>query len=184
MHARRYFVKALDVKDVRAAEPIDIIRRMYIVEAESKEAGETHDARYERRQRDLVPLLDELEQWKDAHEGAFPPNEPSGRAWTYLHNHWEILCVVANDGALELDNGEVERVLRGPAMGRRNWLFAGSDEGGERAATILTVLETAKRAGVDLREYLHDVLVKIASGWQRSRLDELLPHAWATARPS
>jgi transposase len=184
MHARRYFVKALDAKDVRAAEPIDIIRRMYRVEAESKEAGETHDQRYERRQRDLVPLLDELERWKDAHEGAFPPNEPIGRAWTYLRNHWEILCVVANDGALELDNGEVERVIRGPAIGRRNWLFAGSDEGGERAATILTVLETAKRAGVDLREYLHDVLVKIASGWQRSRLDELLPHAWAAVRPS
>jgi len=184
MHARRYFVKALDTKDVRAAEPIDIIRRMYLVEADSKEAGETHERRYERRQRDLVPLLDELEQWKEAHAGAFSPADPIGRAWTYLDNHWEILCVVANDGALELDNGEVERVIRGPAMGRRNWLFAGSDEGGERAATILTVLETAKRAGVDLREYVHDVLVKIAGGWQRPRLDELLPHAWAAARPS
>lgn len=184
MHARRYFVKALDAKDVRAAEPLDIIRRMYLVEAASKAAEETHEQRYERRQRDLVPLLDELEQWKNAHEGAFPPNEPMGRAWTYLNNHWEILCVVANDGALELDNGEVERVIRGPAMGRRNWLFAGSDEGGERAAIILTVLETAKRAGVDVREYLHDVLVKIAGGWPRARLDELLPHAWAAARAS
>jgi transposase len=184
MHARRYFVKALDIKDVRAAEPLDIIRRMYLVEAASQAAGDNHEQRYERRQRDLVPLLDAFGQWKDAHEGVFPPNEPIGRAWTYLHNHWEILCVVANDGALELDNGEVERVIRGPAMGRRNWLFAGSDEGGERAATILTVLETAKRADVDLREYLHDVLVKIAGGWKRSRLDELLPHAWAAARPS
>lgn len=184
MHARRYFVKALETKDVRAAEPLDIIRRMYLVEAASTEANETHDQRYERRQRDLVPLLDELEQWKDQHEGVVPPDEPLGRAWTYLENHWQILCVIANDGALELDNGEVERVIRGPAMGRRNWLFAGSDEGGERAAIILTVLETAKRAGVDLRAYLHDVLVKIAGGWPRAKLDELLPHSWAAGRAS
>lgn len=67
-------------------------------------------------------------------------------------------------------------------MGRRNWLFAGSDEGAKRAATILTVLETAKRAGVDLREYLRDVLEKIAGGWKQSRLDELLPHEWAALR--
>lgn len=182
MHARRYFVKALESKDVRAAEPLDIIQRMYLVEKQSKAAGETHDERYERRQRQLVPLLDELEQWKIARAGAFAPSELIGRAVTYLDNHWEILCVVANDGSLEFDNGEVERVLRGPAMGRRNWLFAGSDEGGERAAIILTVLETAKRAGVDLRPYLHDVLVKIAGGWPHARLDELLPREWAAAR--
>ena len=67
-------------------------------------------------------------------------------------------------------------------MGRRNWLFAGSDEGAERAAIILTVLETAARQGVDLQQYLHDVLVKISHGWLQSRLDELLPENWAAAR--
>lgn len=182
MHARRYFVKALEAKDVRAAEPLQIIGKIYDVGRASKEAGDTHQQRYERRQRDMVPLLDELERWKDAHAGAVPPNEPLGRAWTYLHNHWKLLRVVVQDGALELDNGEVERVIRGPAMGRRNWLFAGSDEGAERAATILTVLETAKRADVDIREYLRDVLEKVASGWKQSRLDELLPHVWAARR--
>jgi transposase len=182
MHARRYFVKALEAKDVRAAEPLQIIGKIYDVERASKEAGDTHQQRYERRQRDMVPLLDDLEHWKNANAGAVPPNEPLGRAWTYLHNHWDILGVVVQDGALELDNGEVERVIRGPAMGRRNWLFAGSDEGAERAATILTVLETAKRAEVDIREYLRDVLEKVAGGWKQSRLDELLPHVWAARR--
>src|SRR5690606_17616867 len=133
MHARRYLVKALDANDLRAAEPLDIIKRMYEVEAASKEAGESHDERYERRQRDLVPLLDELETWMTKNAGVAPPKEPLGRALTYLANHWELLRVVEKDGALELDNGEVERVIRGPAMGRRNWLFAGSDEGGHRA---------------------------------------------------
>ena len=184
MHARRYFVKALEAKDVRAAEPLQLIGKIYDVERASKEAGDTHQQRYDRRQRDMMPLLDELERWKDANAGVVPPNEPLGRAWTYLRNHWDILAVVVQDGALELDNGEVERVIRGPAMGRRNWLFAGSDEGAERAATILTVLETAKRAGIDIREYLRDVLWKIAGGWKQSRLDELLPHVWAARRKS
>ena len=182
MHARRYFVKALEAKDVRAAEPLQLIGKIYEVERASKEAGDSHQQRYERRQRDMVPLLDELERWKDENAGVVPPNEPLGRAWTYLRNHWDILAVVVQDGALELDNGEVERVIRGPALGRRNWLFAGSDEGAERAATILTVLETAKRAGVDIREYLRDVLWKVAGGWKQARLDELLPHVWAAAR--
>lgn len=184
MHARRYLVKALESKDIRAAEPIDIIKRMYEVESASKKAGETHEERYERRQRELVPLLDELEAWMAKNAGVAPPKEPLGRALTYLENHWELLRVVEKDGALELDNGEVERVIRGPAMGRRNWLFAGSDAGGERAAIILTVLETAKRARVDLREYLRDVLIKIAAGWKQGRLDELLPHNWAARQPA
>ncbi|MCH9688641.1 MAG: transposase [Deltaproteobacteria bacterium] len=156
---------------------------MYEVEAASKQAEETHDQRYDRRHKELVPLLDELERWKDDTRGVAPPKEPLGRAWTYLNNHWKILRVIEKDGALELDNGEVERVIRGPAMGRRNWLFAGSDEGAKRAAVVLTVLETAKRAGVDLRAYLVDVLTKIAGGWKQSRIDELLPHRWRSSAP-
>ena len=183
MHARRYFVEALEAKDLRAAEPVELIRRMYAVERASKEANESHPQRHERRQRDLVPLLDELEKWLRKNKGIDPPNEPLGRAMTYLDNHWKILRVVEKDGALELDNGEPERRIRGPAMGRRNWLFAGSDAGAENAATILTVLETAKSFGVDPREYLKDVLTKIAGGWKQSRLGELMPDAWAKTRP-
>jgi hypothetical protein len=152
---------------------------MYRVERESKEAGDDHDARFERRLRDLVPLLDQLEAWLDEHRGAAPPKSNLGKAVGYLDNHWDILRVADKDGALELDTGDVERVIRGPAIGRRNWLFAGSDAGGERAAIILTVLETAERAGLDVRAYLHDLLIKLSSGWLSSRLDELLPENWA-----
>ena len=155
---------------------------MYEVERASKEADETYDQRHERRQRELVPLLDELEAWLVENRGIDPPGEPLGRAITYLDNHWKILRVVEKDGALELDNGEPERRIRGPAMGRRNWLFAGSDGGAETAATILSVLETAKSFGLDPREYLHDILVKIAGGWAQSRLAELMPAEWAAAR--
>ncbi len=178
MHARRYFVKAFDAKDMRAAVPLDIIKKMYEVERASKDAGDDHDARYHRRQRDLVPLLDQFERWLDEHRDATPPKSNLGKAIGYADNHWDILRVVEKDGALDLDNGDVERVIRGPAIGRRNWLFAGSDAGGERAAIILTVIETAARAGIDLRAYVHDVLVKLSAGWPMSRLDELLPENW------
>lgn len=178
MHCRRYFYKAFEAKDLRAAVPLEMIGRLYEVERESKEAGDDHEQRRARRLEKSVPILDELEAWIREHHGLEPTSTLLGKALTYAHNHWKILRVVVQDGALELDNGEVERVIRGPAMGRRNWLFAGSDEGAERAAVILTVLETAKRAGVDRRAYLHDLLVKLSDGWLMSRLDELLPENW------
>jgi hypothetical protein len=127
-------------------------------------------------------LFDELYEWIEPHAGAVRPSSPLGEAITYATNHWTALCRPLEDGHLELDNGDVERTMRGPAMGRRNWLFAGSDEGAERAAIICTVLESAARHGLDLRLYLRlylsDVLMKIAADWPQSRLDELLPHRW------
>ena len=178
MHCRRYFYKAFEAKDLRAAAPLEMIRKLYEVERDSKDAGDSHEERRERRLEHSVPILDELEEWIQQRHGMEPSSTLLGKALTYAHNHWKILRVVVQDGALELDNGEVERVIRGPAMGRRNWLFAGSDEGAERAAIILTVLETAKRAGIDRRAYLHDLLVKLSGGWLMSRLDDLLPENW------
>lgn len=178
MHTRRYFVKAFEAKDRRAAVPLEIIKQMYAIERAAREDGDDHDARYERRQRDLVPLLDQLEAWIAEHRDTLPPKSNLGKALAYADNHWDILRVVEKDGALELDNGDVERIIRGPAIGRKNWLFAGADTGGERAAVILTVLETAARAGLDVRAYVRDVLVKLSGGWPMSRLDELLPENW------
>ena len=179
MHARRPFVKALDAKDSRAAEPLELIKCMYEVEAASREAEEDADARLARRERDLTPLLDQLENWLKKHEPIIPPRSSLGKAIGYARQHWDILHVVEKDGMLELENGDVERVIRGPAVGRRNWLFAGADTGGYRAAIILTVLETATRAGLDVRDYLRDVLIKLSSGWKQAQLDELLPEHWA-----
>ena len=182
MHLRRYFLKAYEAKDLRAALPLDKLRQLYQIERESKEAGEAPQQRYQRRLRYSVPIFEQMETWIQQQRATEPPTSYLGKALTYAHNHWDLLRVIFTDGALELDNGDVERAMRGPAMGRRNWLFAGSDEGAERAAIILTVLETAARQGVDLQPYLHDVLVKIAQGWPQSRLHELLPENWAAAR--
>ncbi len=180
MHARRYFVRAFEGGDLRAAAPLELIRKMYRVEAASKEAGEWPHERLLRRQRETRPLFDAWQTWLDEHAGRIPPKSPLGKAITYTKNHWDALMRPLQDGNLELDNGDVERALRGLAMGRRNWLFAGSDDGAERTAILCTVIESAARHGLDLRLYLQDVLLKLASGWPPERLDELLPHRWGT----
>ena len=83
------------------------------------------------------------------------------------------------NGRLEIDNLIAERALRGVAIGRRNWLFAGSKAGGERAAAIYTIIETCKLNGVEPFAYISCVMQKIAEGWPNSRIDELLPWAWS-----
>ena len=81
-------------------------------------------------------------------------------------------------GRLEIDNNIAERALRGVAVGRRNWLFAGSRAGGERAAAIYTVIQTHKANGVDPQTYIADVIGKVAADWPASRWDELMPWNW------
>ena len=178
MHCRRYFVKAFESKDTRAARPLELIKEMYQVEADSRRDGDTLSQRFWRRLRDTRPHLVALKEWIAEHKDKEPPSTLLGKALTYADNHWDMLHRFLEDGALELDNGGVERAMRGPAIGRKNWLFAGSDEGGERAATIATVLETAALHGLNEWEYLRDILIKLSDGWPMKRIDELLPHRW------
>ena len=154
------------------------IKKLYKIEEASRDAEDSQEERLARRLEESTPVLNDIEDWIAEHKRTEPPKSLLGKALTYADNHWKLLRAIEIDGALEIDNGDVERILRGPAMGRRNWLFAGSDEGGERTAIILTVLETAARHGVDLRSYLHDILVRISGGIKLANLDELLPENW------
>jgi transposase len=115
MHGRRPFVRAFEGKDMRAAKPLELIRQMYAVEAASREENESHEARLVRRQRDTTPILDELRTWLDEHMGSEPPSSPLGKAIAYVDNKWAVLRCFLYDGALEIDNGDVERALRGTA---------------------------------------------------------------------
>lgn len=181
MHVRRYFLKAFKAKAIDAAIPIDIIQRLYRIERASKEAGEDEGARLKRRREHSAPLMDELDAWLAGHDGRHEPKSPLGKAITYLRGQRGALGAFLLDGRLELDNGAVERALRGIAVGRHNWLFAGSDTGAERAAILYTVITSAKLHGLDPHAYLRDVLAKLGAGWPNRRLDELMPDRWGHA---
>lgn len=182
MHARRYFVKAYDAGELAAARPIKIIHDLYAIERTSKNLAEDAASRWERRKKHSEPLLTDLSTWMEEHVGRFPPKSLMGKALTYLKGHWDALRAFILDGRLEIDNGAAERALRGIAVGRRNWLFAGSDAGAERAVIIYSVIESAKLHGIEPYEYLRDVLDKLGSGWPMRRLDELMPDRWAADR--
>jgi hypothetical protein len=108
-----------------------------------------------------------------------PPKTPLGRAITYGINQWQSLQVYLTDGRIPIDNNGVERQIRRVAIGRRNWLFAGSDDGARRAAIMYSILGTCSLVGADPQAYMRDVLERISHRWPSSRIAELLPGAWA-----
>jgi transposase len=180
-HARRYFVEALE-SDRRAAVAIDLIAQLYLVEREASDRGLDPDQRRALRREKSTPILAALGTWVEKTAPAATPKSPLGKGLTYLVNQWRALQRFLTDGRLELDNNACERALRTIAIGRKNWLFAGSDEGAERAAIIYTVFGTCRLHDIDPWAYLQDVLTKLADGWLHSRLAELLPPNWAAAR--
>jgi hypothetical protein len=181
-HARRGFVETLEAGDLRAAIPVDLIGKLYAIERAATEAGEDHQSRLARRLAAAPPILAALGKWVADTYNAEPPKSALAKACQYAINRWQSLRRFFEDGRLPLDNTASERALRQVAVGRANYLFAGSDQGGERAAIAYTVISTAMLAGVDPLVYLTDVFKKIAEGWPNRRLDELLPPNWAAAR--
>ena len=100
------------------------------------------------------------------------------KALTYGRKRWDALTLFLDEGIAELDNNIAERAMRPVAVGRKNWLFAGSKAGGERAAAIYSVIETCKLNAVEPQAYVADVMEKIAGDWPASRWDELMPWNW------
>lgn len=180
MHGRRYFVKALDAGDARATNPIAAFRALYDVEDAVR--GASNEERHAERQRRSKPVYDELLRWVDAHRPLEPPNSLLGAALRYIDNHRVALTRFLDDGALPIDNGIVERLHRRPAIGRRNYLFAGSHAGAERAAIAYSVCATCSLLGINPVEYLADVLPRLARGVSEQELVALTPAAWKAAR--
>lgn len=180
MHARRYFKKALDAGDERAARPIAAFKRLYFIEDEIRDlpiAEKT--AQREARSR---PVYDALVEWCEAHKPYEPPASPMGKAIRYLLNHKEALMRFMSDGVIPIDNGPVERLHVRTALTRKNFLFVGSDEGGHRAAIIYTILSCCALAGVIAVEYMADVLPRLGGKLTRDRLLELMPANWKARR--
>lgn len=180
MHARRYFAKTLDRGDKRAALPLAAFKRLYEIEGELRDLGA--EAKLAERQARSRPVYDELASWCETFQPHEPPSAPMGRAIGYLLNHQTALRRFLEDGVVPIDNGIVERLHVRAALTRKNYLFAGSDKGAERAAIAYTITGSCRLAGVNPVEYLGDVLPRLARRVRLRDIPELLPAAWRRAR--
>jgi hypothetical protein len=139
------------------------------------------DIRVELRQERSAPILVQFRQWllgfQPNNGGRVLPKSPMGEAITYALNQWAALCVYLPRGELNIDNNKSENALRRIAIGRKNWLFCGSDNGGRTAAILFSLIASCQRHDVEPFAYLKDVLTRIASH-PHHRLTELLPGNW------
>jgi transposase len=180
-HARRYFFDVFDAtKSPVAQEALRRIGALYAIEAEIN--GNPAAVRLAERQARAVPLLIELKGWLEEERRRLSLKSTLGKAIQYSLGRWEALARYASDGRLAIDNNVAERGLRTIAVTRKNFLFLGSDEGGLRAAHIYTVVESARLNGLNPQAYLADVIDRMAKGWPRSRLAELLPWNWSATK--
>ena len=172
-HVRRKFYDVhAATGSATAREALDHIAGLYAVEQDVR--GRPPDERQRERQARAGPLLDQLRCWLDLTLPKLSRRSDLAVGIRYALARWPALVRYVDDGRLEIDNNAAERSLRGVAIGRKNWLFAGSDQGGHRAATIYSLVETAKLNGVDPEAWLTDTIARIADHPAR-RIDELLP---------
>jgi transposase len=190
-HARRKFFELADIASQarrgRAAPPIsplalEAVRRIdEVFDIERETNGSGADARLAARREAAVLLVEDLERWMRAERTRLSRHAPVAKAMDYMLRRWDGFTAFLGDGRVCLTNNAAERALRGVALGRKAWLFAGSDRGGERAAFMYSLIATAKLNDVDPQAWLADTLARIADT-PRSRLDELLPWEWARLR--
>jgi hypothetical protein len=185
-HARRKFYDARSSDPATSAQALAYIRLLYDVEAQAKQTAEKEQVdltseRYRLRQELAVPRLAQFREWLESQQaergGPVLPKSPMGQAIQYALNQWDALCVYTTDGRLAIDNNASENALRRVAIGRKNWLFAGSDNGGRTAATLFSLIATCQRHKVEPMAYLRDVLTRIADT-PVSQLPDLLPNRW------
>jgi hypothetical protein len=136
--------------------------------------GEPPELRKATRQKSSKPRIEALRLWMDTNLNRLPYKSGTAEEIRYALSRWPSLCRFLDDGSIEIDNNAAERAIRPIALGRKNWLFVGSDKGGERAAAIRSLIETAMLNGLDPEAYLRDVLTRIADH-PITRIDELLP---------
>ncbi len=179
-HARRKLVELQDT-DCRVAYPLKLIARIYRIErlAQARECTPTDRAAL--RQERTQPILEQLKRWALITHASEPPSSVLAKAAGYMLNQWQALTRFVTDGRLSPDNNLTESQLRSVALGRKNYLFAGSHQAARRAAVLYTITRTCDLHRVPPLAYLTDILPKLASAWPHSRLDELLPGGWKHA---
>lgn len=192
-HARRKFYEARTSDAAASTAALAYIRLLYDVEDQARESAQEQKIdlaaeRYRLRQELAVPHLQQFRIWLESQQaqagGSVLPKSPMGQATAYAFNQWDALCVYTTDGDLAIDNNAAENALRRVAVGRKNWLFAGSDNGGNTAAILFSLIATCQRHKLDPFRYLRAVLTRIAAT-PVSQLPQLLPDRWkATNQPT
>lgn len=175
-HCRRKFfdiAAELTTTDSLAHEALNIIAKIYTVEAKCRNLH--HNMRYYFRKKYLRKIYRKLHRWLIHKQKIALPNTSIAKAINYALNHWRALQNVFADGRLEIDNNTAERAMRIVAIGRKNWMFAGSDKGGQYAAIFYSLLESAKQNGLNTFDYLSDILAKVPN-MSKAELYQLLPY--------
>jgi transposase len=173
-HARRYFEKALDYDQKKAEYAMGMFQKIYAIERKAKDAGMTAEQRYDLRLDESLPLLNELGKWIAENYKTVLPKSPIGKAMAYCIPRWDYLLNFLKDGSLEIDNNGVENAIRPLALGRKNYLFAGSERGAQRAAMFYSFFGTSKMNNVNPFDWLKKVL-DIIPTYKVNKLHELLP---------
>ena len=176
VHARRKFYDLwANHKSQIAGEALKLFGVLYDVERQAQELDVEH--RRQRRQQLARPAADTLHAWLLAQRQRVPDGSATAKAIDYSLGRWAALTRYLDDGAVPADNNWVENRIRPVALGRANWLFAGSLRAGQRAAAIMSLIQSAKLNGHDVFAYMKDVLERLPT-WPNNRIDELLPHRW------
>jgi transposase len=176
-HARRKLYEAQETDRVRMGTALAYIARLYAVEKDAKRLGLSGEARHLLREQGARPVLAELHAYLRQSREQVLPRSPAGQAIAYTLSNWAALVRYVEDGDLAIDNNQAERTMRGIAIGRKNWLFFGSDTGGRTAAVLRSFVMSCERLKLDPWAWFQDVLTRI-NDHPISRLEELLPHRW------
>jgi len=179
-HARRKVFDARESNPLEATLLLGMIRELYDVEDRARSLSEAE--RLTLRQQESAPVMDRIGVWlSSAGARQVLPKSPLGEALGYIRNHWDALRLYLTDGAMPIDNNDVERELRMVALGRKNWLFLGSEQAGHRTATIMTVIHTAHRHNLDEWMYLTDILERLSRG--DTNYEAMLADRWKAEHP-
>ena len=176
-HARRKFFDAKDYDKSRANLLISEIKKLYSVERDAHEICKSFEERAKLRKERSTPILQNIRTILEQFKREVLPQSPIGKAVNYSLNHWVQLTLYVENGKVEIDNNRIENKIRPVALGRKNWLFAGSKSGAERAALFYTIFGTCKIHGINPFDYLKDVLERI-NQHPASKIDQLLPVEW------